>query len=110
MAPAPPPSPPSLPPSPPSPPLPSPPPSPPSPPFLPALDFGTCDAELQPAPEWGSTAAATPLSGTLELGQTHVVRAQPTETRLAPRLVSEREALVLFTPDAPLGEGEVLVL
>ena len=61
-------------------------------------------------PEWGSTAAAAPLTGTLELGQTHVVRAQPSETRLAPRLVSEREALVLFTPDAPLGDGEVLVL
>ena len=73
------------------------------------MDFGTCDAELQPVPEWGSTAAAAPLTGTLELGQTHVVRAQPTETRLAPRLVSEREALVLFTPDAPLGEGEVRV-
>ena len=70
------------------------------------MDFGTCDAELQPVPEWGSTAAAAPLTGTLELGQTHVVRAQPSETRLAPRLVSEREALVLFTPDAPLGDGE----
>lgn len=108
-APLPPPSPPS-PEPPPFPPPQSPaPPSPPSPPFLPQLQLDTCVAELVSEPVWRSTAMASHLAGTLELGQTHIVHAEG-EVRISPRIVAQREALVLFTPEATLAEDEMLVL
>ena len=48
----------------------------------------------------------SPLVGELELGQTHVIKAS--ETRLAPRMVAERPAIVLFTPAQPLDSATPL--
>ena len=98
---SPPPSPPHPPPSPVTPPLPSPPPSPPA---IPQLDVSACAAELVPQPAWAPLRSATPLAGSLELAQTHVVVASD-ETRIAPRVIAARETLAIFTPETPIGEA-----
>ena len=100
----PPPSPPHPPPLPLAPPLPS---LPPSPPAIPPLDVSACAAELVPQPTWTPLRSTTPLAGSLELAQTHVVASN--ETRIAPRLIAARETLAIFTPETPIDEAGLSV-
>ena len=100
----PPPSPPHPPPLPLAPPLPS---LPPSPPAIPPLDVSACAAELVPQPTWAPLRSTTPLAGSLELAQTHVVASN--ETRIAPRLIAARETLAIFTPETPIDEAGLSV-
>ncbi|MGB0592363.1 MAG: M66 family metalloprotease [Myxococcota bacterium] len=76
-----------------------------------------CSDDLIAPLAWFSTEAPEDLMGSLEFGQTHVTAAD--ETRLAPRVTSERETLLLFTPEgtldpsvdfriAALAQGELL--
>lgn len=44
--------------------------------------------------------------GSIELGQTHVVR--PDDDRLAPRTSPQRSTLLLFTPDTPVADDTVV--
>jgi hypothetical protein len=55
-----------------------------------------CTDQLSPALDWFTSAATGTLTGAIEFGQTHVTATD--ETRLAPPLVAEREAMLLFTP------------
>jgi hypothetical protein len=59
-----------------------------------------CDHLLVPALPWFEEAQSGDLEGTIEFAQTHVVGAD--DSRIAPLLIQEREALVLFTPSATL--------
>ena len=52
-------------------------------------------------PTFGPTENASPLVGKLEIGQTHVFRAEG-ETRIHEALVARRETVVLFTPATAL--------
>ena len=60
----------------------------------------SCSDDLVAPLSWFGTDADGELLGSLEFGQTHVTAAE--ETRLAPRVTSERETLLLFTPEAPI--------
>jgi len=64
--------------------------------------LASCEDQVFPALEWFQVTDVVSLDGAFEFGQTHVVRAD--EDRLAPPVVAEREALLLFTPDTPLSE------
>lgn len=72
-----------------------------SPPDAIAGSPGCAPIVVEP-PRWPGPAPLmeVPLVGRLEFGQTHVIRAN--ERRIAPRLVSGRPAIVLFTADRPL--------
>jgi hypothetical protein len=65
-----------------------------------------CSDLLVPALEWFDSPATGTLEGQVEFGQTHVIASD--ETRWAPPVVAEREALLLFTPAEALDPGEDL--
>jgi len=65
-----------------------------------------CADLLVPELEWFGAPASGALQGSIEFGQTHVIASD--EARLAPSLVAEREAMLLFTPDAQLDSDEDL--
>lgn len=59
-----------------------------------------CSELLVPALSWFEGSVTAALEGSLEFGQTHVVAAN--EERIAPPVVAEREAMLLFTPSEEL--------
>jgi hypothetical protein len=70
--------------------------------------YADCRDELRSAPDWAAADQTLALAGGFEFGQTHVVGAD--EMRIAPRLIAERETLVLFSPDRPLQADAPLLL
>ena len=58
-----------------------------------------CSDALEQSPNWFASEYGL-LAGSMEFGQTHVIGA--VENRHAPPLIEGREAIVLFTPSAPL--------
>ncbi len=67
-----------------------------------------CADALIPAAQWPQAERDEAWAGMIELGQTHIVR--PNDERLAPKIVAERAALLLFTPDLPLEDTTEVVL
>ena len=62
-----------------------------------------CAEALVPALEWFDVDPIATWEGSLELGQTHVIR--EVEDRLAPSLSAERETLLLFHPTEAIEEA-----
>jgi hypothetical protein len=62
--------------------------------------LSSCSDALIPPLTWFLTQPDADLTGSLEFGQTHVTAAD--EARLAPPVTSERETLLLFTPEGPI--------
>jgi hypothetical protein len=64
---------------------------------VPIDPLSACADDLIPALAWFEPQPEEALSGLIEFGQTHIVRAE--EDRYAPPVTAERETLLLFTPD-----------
>jgi len=74
---------------------------------VPPIDpLEACEDDLIEALPWFEGEAEADLNGTIEFGQTHIVASD--ELRIAPRIIAERETLLLFTPDNGLPDDAEL--